>query len=147
VSDELALKQSGGQGSIVPPRRVTLSRLSLSEFRNHRALSLAFDPRHIVLTGHNGAGKTNLLEAVSLLAPGRGLRRAAYEDIGCKTGPGGFAIGASLARQTAKIIRKKTKSASAQALVQLQARPPRDGLCALMAPKRKPPMLLTIMPV
>jgi DNA replication and repair protein RecF len=77
-------------------RRVTLAALSLSEFRNHRSLSLNFDGRHAVFTGHNGAGKTNLLEAVSLLAPGRGLRRAAYEDIGAKSGPGGFAIGATL---------------------------------------------------
>jgi DNA replication and repair protein RecF len=77
-------------------RRVALKALSLSEFRNHRSLTLSFDERHIVLTGHNGAGKTNLLEAVSLLAPGRGLRRAALDDMACKAGPGGFAIGATL---------------------------------------------------
>jgi DNA replication and repair protein RecF len=42
---------------------------------------LAFADRPVVLTGPNGAGKTNLLEAVSLLAPGRGLRRARLADI------------------------------------------------------------------
>lgn len=35
----------------------------------------------MVIHGPNGAGKTNILEAVSLLSPGRGLRRAAPEDI------------------------------------------------------------------
>ena len=49
-----------------------------------------------MLTGHNGAGKTNLLEAISLLAPGRGLRRAAYDDMARKAGVGGFAIGAKI---------------------------------------------------
>jgi DNA replication and repair protein RecF len=73
---------------------VRLTALTLSDFRNYASLSLALEPRHIVLTGHNGAGKTNLLEAVSLLAPGRGLRRAAYEDMARKNGIGGFAIGA-----------------------------------------------------
>ena len=46
-----------------------------------RRLSLDLDQRHVVLTGENGAGKTNLMEAVSFLSPGRGLRRAAYADV------------------------------------------------------------------
>ncbi len=53
-----------------------LARLSLSHFRNYAAASLDLEPRPVLLTGPNGAGKTNLLEAISLLAPGRGLRRA-----------------------------------------------------------------------
>jgi DNA replication and repair protein RecF len=76
---------------------VRLSALSLSDFRNYASLSVQLQPRHIVLTGHNGAGKTNFLEAVSLLAPGRGLRRAAYDDMARKNGVGGFAIGAKVA--------------------------------------------------
>lgn len=75
---------------------VRLSALTLSDFRNYSGLSLQLEPRHIVLTGHNGAGKTNLLEAISLLAPGRGLRRAAYDDMARKNGVGGFAIGAKI---------------------------------------------------
>ena len=76
---------------------VRLTGLTLSNFRNYASLSVQFEPRHIVLTGHNGAGKTNLLEAISLLAPGRGLRRAAYDDMARKAGVGGFAIGAKIA--------------------------------------------------
>ncbi|MFM2277863.1 MAG: replication and repair protein RecF, partial [Pseudomonadota bacterium] len=60
--------------------KVTILRLVLSNFRNYGALSLRFDGRHVVLTGDNGSGKTNLLEAISFLSPGRGLRRAVYGD-------------------------------------------------------------------
>src|SRR3954470_9485889 len=58
-----------------------LSRLRLNAFRNYASAALDLDGRHLVLTGPNGAGKTNLLEAVSLLSPGRGLRRAAFETL------------------------------------------------------------------
>jgi DNA replication and repair protein RecF len=61
--------------------RLAVTRLVLSHFRSHRATDLAFDGRPVVLHGPNGAGKTNLIEAVSLLSPGRGLRRAASEEI------------------------------------------------------------------
>ena len=47
-----------------------------------------------MLIGANGAGKTNLLEAVSLLAPGQGMRRAAYPDLARGTGDGGWAVAA-----------------------------------------------------
>lgn len=55
--------------------------LTLSHFRSHRRARLSFDGRPVALFGPNGAGKTNLMEAVSLLSPGRGLRRAAAEEI------------------------------------------------------------------
>ncbi len=55
--------------------------LLLSHFRSHRRTALAFDGRPVALFGPNGAGKTNVLEAISLLSPGRGLRRAAAEDL------------------------------------------------------------------
>ena len=58
-----------------------LARLALKDFRNYRRAELAPDARPLVLTGPNGAGKTNLLEAVSLLAPGRGLRRARLGEV------------------------------------------------------------------
>ncbi|MGF6154825.1 DNA replication and repair protein RecF [Ensifer sp. KUDG1] len=74
------------------PQKVFLSRLKLMEFRNYAALSLELDQRHVVLTGENGAGKTNLMEAVSFLSPGRGLRRAAYADV-TRVGAGdGFSV-------------------------------------------------------
>jgi DNA replication and repair protein RecF len=62
-------------------QRIHIRRLSLTDFRNYRSLRLDCDHRHVVLTGENGAGKTNLLEAVSLLTPGRGLRRATLEEM------------------------------------------------------------------
>ncbi|MBD9637635.1 DNA replication/repair protein RecF [Ensifer sp. ENS07] len=74
------------------PNKVFLNRLKLTEFRNYAALSLELDQRHVVLTGENGAGKTNLMEAVSFLSPGRGLRRAAYADV-TRVGAGdGFSV-------------------------------------------------------
>ncbi|MFS4439454.1 DNA replication/repair protein RecF [Paracoccaceae bacterium GXU_MW_L88] len=55
--------------------------LSLSYFRSHRAARLSFDGRPVAIYGNNGAGKTNILEAVSLLVPGRGLRRASPNEL------------------------------------------------------------------
>ncbi|HEY5226260.1 MAG TPA: AAA family ATPase, partial [Methylovirgula sp.] len=53
-----------------------ISRLVLADFRSYAALDLALRPGLVVLSGENGAGKTNLIEAISFLCPGRGLRRA-----------------------------------------------------------------------
>lgn len=61
--------------------RFALRRLALTQFRNYERLHLELDERPVVLTGANGAGKTNLLEAVSLLTPGRGLRSARLEEL------------------------------------------------------------------
>ena len=58
-----------------------LSTLTLSHFRSHRGARLELDARPVAIYGPNGAGKTNILEAVSLFSPGRGLRRAAAEDM------------------------------------------------------------------
>ncbi|WP_295078351.1 DNA replication/repair protein RecF [Tabrizicola sp.] len=60
---------------------LAIETLALTHFRSHRSTRLAFDGRPVAITGPNGAGKTNILEAVSLLSPGRGLRRAAAEDL------------------------------------------------------------------
>ncbi|HET7413229.1 MAG TPA: DNA replication/repair protein RecF [Pararhizobium sp.] len=75
---------------------VHVEKLKLSDFRNYSGLSLAFDARHVVLTGENGAGKTNLLEAISLLSPGRGLRRATYGDVPRKGSLSGFSVFAAV---------------------------------------------------
>jgi DNA replication and repair protein RecF len=58
-----------------------VSALALSHFRSHRATRLFLDGRPVTIVGPNGAGKTSILEAVSLLSPGRGLRRAAAADL------------------------------------------------------------------
>lgn len=73
-----------------------LSRLILTDFRNHEAAALDVAPGFVVLTGDNGAGKTNVLEGVSLLAPGRGLRRAPLADMARQGGAGGFGVAARL---------------------------------------------------
>ena len=73
-----------------------LTRLVLTDFRNHADLTIAAGPGFVVLTGENGAGKTNVLEAVSLLAPGRGLRRAALGEMARQDGAGGFGVAADL---------------------------------------------------
>ena len=60
---------------------LSLSALTLSHFRSHKVSRLAFDARPVAVHGPNGVGKTNILEAVSLMSPGRGLRRASAEDM------------------------------------------------------------------
>ena len=73
-----------------------LGRLTLSDFRNHADALIVPEHNFIVLTGENGAGKTNILEAISLLAPGRGLRGAALRDMRRQDGSGGFGIAAEV---------------------------------------------------
>lgn len=63
---------------------LAITSLTLSHFRSHRAARLALDGRPVAIVGANGAGKTNILEAISLLSPGRGLRRAAADDMAQK---------------------------------------------------------------
>jgi DNA replication and repair protein RecF len=68
-------------------RRVGVTRLLLTDFRNYREARLTFGTAPVVLTGPNGAGKTNLLEALSFLSPGRGLRGARFSEIDRRIGP------------------------------------------------------------
>ena len=106
---------------------MALTRLALTDFRNHRAAMLEPAANFVVLTGENGAGKTNILEAVSLLVPGRGLRGAALADMARSDGPGGFAIagrlddvdlgtGAVASAPDRRIVRINGAAASASAL-------------------------------
>ncbi|MGY2050327.1 DNA replication/repair protein RecF [Methylobacterium sp. JK268] len=76
------------------PFRVT--RLIARDFRNHVSLDLGVGRPFVALVGENGAGKTNILEALSLFAPGRGLRRAEFPTMAREDGPGGFAVSLSL---------------------------------------------------
>jgi DNA replication and repair protein RecF len=76
---------------------MALDRIQLADFRNHRDTRVDDTAQFNLLVGDNGAGKTNVLEAISLLAPGRGLRRAGLSDMPAQTGRGGFAVSADLA--------------------------------------------------
>jgi DNA replication and repair protein RecF len=69
--------------------------LTLTDFRNYDHLRIDLDARPVVLTGANGAGKTNLLEAVSYLTAGRGLRGAQLDSV-IRIGTDGFAVAATL---------------------------------------------------
>jgi DNA replication and repair protein RecF len=73
-----------------------ITRLILTDFRNYDYLKVETDERPVVLTGLNGSGKTNLLEAISFLTPGRGLRRARLGDAANKTGKGRWAVAADV---------------------------------------------------
>jgi DNA replication and repair protein RecF len=70
------------------PALLAVRQLRLTDFRNYRQLRLDCDIAPVVLVGANGAGKTNLLEALSFLVPGRGLRRARLDEV-CRRQIGG----------------------------------------------------------
>jgi len=73
-----------------------IRRVTLTNFRSYRAAALATADKPIVLFGPNGACKTNLLEAISFLAPGRGLRRAALDEVAFREGDGSWAVAAEV---------------------------------------------------
>ena len=51
-----------------------VTRLSVRDFRSYEAAELRLGPGLTVITGRNGAGKTNLLEALYFAATGRSWR-------------------------------------------------------------------------
>ncbi|HHK73853.1 MAG TPA: DNA replication/repair protein RecF [Rhizobiales bacterium] len=76
-----AICDSPVSGAPAGARQSGIAKISLSDYRNYASLSLSLEPEPVVLIGENGAGKTNLLEAISLFMPGRGLRRAPVENL------------------------------------------------------------------
>jgi DNA replication and repair protein RecF len=75
---------------------IAITQLTLEDFRNYAGLRLEIESRAIVLTGANGAGKTNLLEAISMLTPGRGLRGATFDELIRHGAPNGWAVAARI---------------------------------------------------
>jgi DNA replication and repair protein RecF len=69
-----------------------LTRLCVTDFRSYANADIRFDGRPVAIAGANGAGKTNLLEAISLVGPGRGVRGARLEELPRIGGPGGWAV-------------------------------------------------------
>ena len=86
-----------------------VERLQLKDFRSYSSLDVTLGPEPVVLTGPNGVGKTNLMEAVSLLAPGQGLRRAAYADMARAGSSGDWTVSA-LVRGGAEPVRIGTSA-------------------------------------
>ncbi len=76
---------------------LAIKSLSLVQFRSHASARLVFDGRPVAISGANGAGKTNILEAVSLMSPGRGLRRADAVDVARRPGAAGWKVAAEVA--------------------------------------------------
>jgi DNA replication and repair protein RecF len=108
LTEAQGARRSGGAAAVSPSAlRVGVTRLMLTDFRNYREARLALGTEPVVLTGANGAGKTNLLEAVSFLAPGRGLRGARLTEIdhrpaaaasgAAEAAPEGWAVAATMA--------------------------------------------------
>ena len=83
-----------GARRLDPACGLWLNRITLTNYRSYTSAVLDVGPQPVVLLGANGAGKTNLLEAVSLLAPGTGLRRAGYAELARVDGPGDWAVAA-----------------------------------------------------
>jgi DNA replication and repair protein RecF len=75
---------------------VRVTRLALTDFRSYPSALMEPGPGFVLLSGENGAGKTNMLEAVSLLTPGRGLRGAPLAEMARNDGPGGFSVAVRL---------------------------------------------------
>ncbi len=76
--------------------RTWIGKLTLTDFRNYRAATLTASPAPAVLFGANGAGKTNCLEAISLLTAGRGLRSLPFSELVRGGGAGGWAVAAKV---------------------------------------------------
>lgn len=88
---------------MIATQTARVSRLILTDFRNYRRLDLQFSDRLIAFVGENGAGKTNILEAVSYLTAGRGLRRATLSDVARIGGAGGWSVAARLEQDGTEI--------------------------------------------
>jgi DNA replication and repair protein RecF len=74
-----------------------IRRLTLTNFRSYHAAQISLEEAGpVVLTGANGAGKTNLIEAISMLTPGRGLRRATMDELAFSEGDGSWAVSAEI---------------------------------------------------
>ena len=98
---------------------LALTALTLSHFRSHRTAQLDLDGRPVAIFGANGAGKTNILEAVSLLSPGRGLRRAAADEMARQPEALGWKVTAILQslNQTHEVVTRSEPGGARQVII------------------------------
>lgn len=75
-------------------KRARIKRLTITNFRSYARVEIDFDGRPAAISGANGAGKTNILEAISLIGPGRGVRSARLDELPRIEGDGGWAVSA-----------------------------------------------------
>ena len=100
-----------------------LSTLTLSHFRSHRVARLSADKRPVAIYGANGSGKTNILEAISLFSPGRGLRRASAEDMMRRPDNLGWKIGGILSAGSTEYEIEITSNNGASRQVKVDGKP------------------------
>ena len=91
-----ALAHSPDAAPGAAPALLAVRQLRLTDFRNYRQLRLDCGPEPVVLVGPNGSGKTNLIEALSFLAPGRGLRRARLDEVARRPEASSWAVAATI---------------------------------------------------
>jgi DNA replication and repair protein RecF len=107
--------------------RAVLKRLSLTDFRSYERAELELGGGPVVLFGANGAGKTNLLEAVSYLAPGKGLRGATAADVGRRmpheTGGRAWAVSTTIETDDGEIRLGTGTEGGARRLVRVEGEP------------------------
>lgn len=109
-----------------------LSQLTLSHFRSHQLVRLDLDSRPIAIHGGNGAGKTNLIEAVSLFSPGRGLRRASAQDMARRPEALGWKLSGLLNTPSGQHEISVTSEAGAARQVQIDSKAaPQTALASL----------------
>ncbi|MDR3425666.1 MAG: DNA replication/repair protein RecF [Alphaproteobacteria bacterium] len=83
---------------------LSISQITLTQFRNYEHARLVCDAAPVVITGANGGGKTNLLEALSLLVPGRGLRRSSLGDFQNRASDKPWAVAIELRTDTGPLL-------------------------------------------
>jgi DNA replication and repair protein RecF len=99
-----ALAHSPDAATGAAPGHLAVRQVRISDFRNYRRLRLDCGVAPVVLVGANGAGKTNLLEALSFLAPGRGLRRARLDEVTRRPDGTSWAVAATLETPDGRLV-------------------------------------------
>lgn len=106
-----AQERLSAPGEIAP---LSIAQITLSHFRNYRDMRLLCDAAPVILVGPNGSGKTNLVEAISLLVPGRGLRRSSLADLQNNASPDPWAVAVQLRTEAGPLLIGTGRDVSAQ---------------------------------
>ena len=77
----------------------SIAELKLTDFRSHAKAHIVMSKGIVVLSGDNGVGKTNILEAISMLGPGRGLRTAKLSELARRDGANAWSVSALVRTQ------------------------------------------------